>query len=752
MSDAYERFVRALEAKGCRHGRQLRCPAHQDDSPSLSLAEGDDGRVLVTCHAGCETEDIVAALGLRLVDLFNNDRGSQMSTPVATYDYRDEQGALLYQVCRFPSKRFGVRQPAEKGEWKWNVEDVRRVLYKLPELLTQPEAQVFVVEGEKDADRLCALDLVATTNPMGAGKWRDEYSTCLRNRDVVILPDNDTPGHQHADDVARSLTGIASSIKILELPGLLEKGDVSDWLMTHSKQELLTLVADAPVYVGEQGALHGTRGEDESHKGGGGRQSLAKQLIPIVIDLGVELFHDQRGDTFAAVPIGRGRRIVSLRSRALSDWLSQVCWKQLARALGSEQRASVCNTLSGIAAYDGPLHELHVRCADYEGAFWMDLDGQRAVRVEPGKWEIVEQPPIMFRWFPHQRPLPDPVPGGDPALVLSFVNLRDDGDRVLFLVYSVVGCVPSIPIAVLVLHGIQGCTKTTMLKIIKALLDPSAVAVRGGVHDQSEFALAAFHNRVLFFDNLTSVPDWLSDALCRAATGEGWSKRTLYTDDDATVLEYRGLVGLAGINLVAERADLLDRSLIMELAPISPNERREERELWDQFEIARPQIFGGLLDALSRAMQVEPGIMLRSKPRMADFARWGAAAAVGLHLNPGDFLRAYARNVERQNEAAVVESPVAQAVLAFMAGRDRWQGTPASLYEKLDVLAAGASVDTRSKRWPRSASWLSRRLREVEPNLLAMGIEVEIAAGRTAGSREITVTALPSSGANAVTV
>jgi hypothetical protein len=218
----------------------------------------------------------------------------------------------------------------------------------------------------------------------------------------------------------------------------------------------------------------------------------------------------------------------------------------------------------------------------------------------------------------------------------------------------------------------------------------------------------------------------------------------LYTDEDSTVLEYRGLVGLSGINLVADRADLLDRSIIMELAPLAPDQRREERELWREFEVARPQIFGGMLDALARAMQVEPGIRLRSQPRMADFARWGAAAAVGLRRSPKEFLDAYMCNVGRQNEAAVGASPVAQAVLALMERQESWTGSPADLYDCLAEIAETASIDTRSKRWPKSASWLSRRLKEVQPNLLALGVKVQVEAGRTAGSREITMTAMTS--------
>ena len=263
------------------------------------------------------------------------------------------------------------------------------------------------------------------------------------------------------------------------------------------------------------------------------------------------------------------------------------------------------------------------------------------------------------------------------------------------------------------------------------------MTVHGGVRDLAEFAQAAFQNRVLFFDNFTSLPQWLSDALCRTVTGEGYSKRTLYTDEDTTVFEYMRAIGLSGINLVASRADLLDRSIILALDPIPPERRREERDFWAEFDAALPKILGGLFDALAKAMRIAPDLQLTRLPRMADFARWGAAAAVALGRRPKEFLNAYGQNIGRQNEAAIDSSPVAQAVLALMQDRAEWQGTPSELLAVLESLAQENGLDTRAKNWPKSSTWVWRRLREVQPNLLAMGIVVS--EERTAGRRTITL-------------
>jgi hypothetical protein len=208
------------------------CPAHEDRKASLSVSVTGDGRVLLKCHAGCNTKSVVEALGLTLADLFPpTDTPTKRGTVVKTYDYRDEAGDLLFQTVRYDPKDFLQRQPDGKGGWRWNLRGVRRVLYNLPQIVTEPpDHPIFIVEGEKDADRLAEENILATTNPMGAGKWRDEYSQALAGRHVVILPDNDEPGVAHAGQVLQSLRGVAASVKVVPLPDLPPKGDVSDWL------------------------------------------------------------------------------------------------------------------------------------------------------------------------------------------------------------------------------------------------------------------------------------------------------------------------------------------------------------------------------------------------------------------------------------------------------------------------------------------------------------------------------------------
>jgi 5S rRNA maturation endonuclease (ribonuclease M5) len=223
-----------------RSGKEwvAQCPAHPDKNPSLSIREAD-GRILLHCHAGCSVESICEAVGIETSDLFLQQ--CPASRMIAEYCYTDERGNLLYVVERREPKDFRQRRPDGRGGWIWNLNGTRRVLYRLPEVLKAKS--VLVCEGEKDCETARTLRLVATCNPGGAGKWRDEYSEPLRGKRIAIITDADEPGREHAEQVASSLSGKAESVKTLELA---KAKDLSEWVEKGGTREtLLELIRNA---------------------------------------------------------------------------------------------------------------------------------------------------------------------------------------------------------------------------------------------------------------------------------------------------------------------------------------------------------------------------------------------------------------------------------------------------------------------------------------------------------------------------
>lgn len=182
-------------------GWQARCPSHDDARASLSIAEVS-GKTLMRCHAGCATVEIVAAMGLKMRDLFPDE--AEERKLVATYDYTDENGELLYQIVRYSPKSFSARRPDGDGGWVYSTAGVKLVPYRLPMILGNQ--RVLITEGEKDADTGCRdLRLPSTTNPFGAGKWLEEFSTYFVGKTVVLCPDKDDAGKEHMESVACSL-------------------------------------------------------------------------------------------------------------------------------------------------------------------------------------------------------------------------------------------------------------------------------------------------------------------------------------------------------------------------------------------------------------------------------------------------------------------------------------------------------------------------------------------------------------------
>jgi hypothetical protein len=229
---------------------QARCPAHEDRHPSLSIGTGNDGRVLLKCHAGCTVKDILAAIGLTERDLFIDSGPKAPATVTATYDYCDADGVLLYQVVRFSDKTFKQRRPDSKGHWINNIKGVPRILYRLPDVMAaDPDTWIFVVEGEKDVDNLARIGLVATTNSGGAGKWKHlSDESAIYNHRVVVIPDKDKAGYDHAQEVCGCLSGKVKELRYLQLPG--QGKDASDWIeAAGTKEELLKLVEAAPSWT-----------------------------------------------------------------------------------------------------------------------------------------------------------------------------------------------------------------------------------------------------------------------------------------------------------------------------------------------------------------------------------------------------------------------------------------------------------------------------------------------------------------------
>ncbi len=254
MLEEFSAKLQGLKWSGDR-SFTAKCPAHDDGRNSLSASQAD-GKLLVKCHAGCETRAVLEATGLQMSDLFTEvpKKRDGAKKIVNTYDYVNAEGILQYQVLRYEPKDFRQRRPDpdKPGRWIWNLKGVDRILYNLPSVREGAKLgeYIFLTEGEKDADALIKRKLRATTNAGGAAKWSKSYTKELNNSTVIILPDNDEAGEKHAKTVAAELDDCV----ILRLPGLPPKGDVSDWFAAGGTREALITLVHAALKEREEAA------------------------------------------------------------------------------------------------------------------------------------------------------------------------------------------------------------------------------------------------------------------------------------------------------------------------------------------------------------------------------------------------------------------------------------------------------------------------------------------------------------------
>ncbi|WP_233227949.1 ATP-binding protein [Streptomyces sp. BSE7-9] len=285
--------------------------------------------------------------------------------------------------------------------------------------------------------------------------------------------------------------------------------------------------------------------------------------------------------------------------------------------------ADAMTVLEGIAEDNDPVPvNLRVGRAP-DGAIVVDLgsaDG-RAVVVSGLGWQVVERSPVLFRRSGAMAPMPEPVLDGDGLAKLHALLNMDESAFHQLVAWLVAAWIPDIPHPAVVCKGEQGTGKSKAAQMFINLIDPSPAAKRSQPRDEKAWSRQAFSSWALCLDNVSTIPPWLSDTLCKAVTGDGVVDRALYTDDDVVVLTFKRVLAMTTIDAGALAGDLAERVLLLDLQLIDSRRRRSEEELDATFEAVRPAVLGALFDVLACALAVLPSVRLEAMPRMADFAR-----------------------------------------------------------------------------------------------------------------------------------
>lgn len=421
-----------------------------------------------------------------------------------------------------------------------------------------------------------------------------------------------------------------------------------------------------------------------------------------------------------AVPLEGPQVALTLRGEnGLRTRLARAFFDHYEAAAGASAIADAMTVLEG-QAVDTEPEPVALRVARHDDALVLDLgtpDG-RAVVIDGDGWQIVDTSPVLFRRTRLTSPLPTPVRNGGADgfdRLRDLLNVSEPGFRHL-VAWLVAGLFPAIPHPILSLSGEQGTAKSTTGRMLVSLIDPSPAPLRTAPKDARAWTVQAAASWTVMLDNVSTIPAWFSDTLCKAVTGDGMVDRALYTDDDVNVLTFQRVIGMTTIDAGAMRGDLAERLLMVELDPIPPHKRRTDEQVKAAYEAAAPAILGAILDLTSKVLAALPGIEVAELPRLADFAKILAAID---QVNGWTTLADFTELAKEITEAVIEADPFADAVRAMICDKREWSGTAARLLELLPP------TEGAGKSWPRTARGVSGHLRRVAPALRKQGVDID---------------------------
>ena len=470
--------------------------------------------------------------------------------------------------------------------------------------------------------------------------------------------------------------------------------------------------------------------EDEQSGKAQQKKEKAADILIRLSEGSDELFHAPDGTGYAIIPVGDHLETWPVRSKGFKRWLAREFFNETASAPNSDAIQSALNVIEARAHFDGKQRAVCVRVGASDGRLYLDLADMRwrAVEISSSGWRIIDRPPVIFRRAAGMLPLPEPVAGGSIEDLRAFLNVRRDKeadskadkDFVLTVSFILAALRDRGPYPVLCLAGEHGSAKSTLTAVLRKLIDPNSAPLRALPREDRDLFIAASNAHLLAFDNISTLPGWISDTLCRLATGGGFATRQLYSDQDEQLFDAMRPVVLNGIEDIVGRPDLADRSIFLSLENIAEDKRKPELAFWADFERAHPRILGALLDGVAHGLKKLPSTRLNATPRMADFALW-ATACETMFWEAGTFAGAYRDNRAEAVVTVIEAALVATAVQSFMASRTQWKGTSADL---LGALKMAVGDQTKLKEWPTTPRSLSGRLRRVAATLRKVGIEV----------------------------
>lgn len=445
----------------------------------------------------------------------------------------------------------------------------------------------------------------------------------------------------------------------------------------------------------------------------------------------LDLWHSSKLEPFATVHVNGHRENWPIYSERFKGFLRYNALQGNGPLLGKSEIEKICDTLAAHAIYGAPRHDVWTRIGEKDGRIYVDLGRSdwRCVEIAPADlesdgphWNIRPEAPIKFVRRPAMLEMPEPVPGGDIDELRAFLNVETETDFQLAAGWIVACYRAKGPYPVCVIKGTQGSGKSNMLRLLGRMIDPTQAPERNLPKEERELFVSAQGSHLLTFDNLSAVPAAMADALCRVATGGGYSTRALHTNDDEHIMQACKPILLNGIPDLTRRGDLADRSIVITARRLTPDRRRPEEEFWRDFANREPLILGAMFDAIAYALRAYPDIPAPAV-RMSDAARFMSAAGEAFGWDRGTFAKLLTANRLQAIDTVLESDPFAQVLLGLLETEPEWRGSSGELLSKLTDRAPDKL--RRASFWPTTPSGAAAALDRIKDALEAKGYGYE---------------------------
>jgi hypothetical protein len=471
-------------------------------------------------------------------------------------------------------------------------------------------------------------------------------------------------------------------------------------------------------------------------------QSQIQTLLGLIHANVVELFHTADQRCFASVRIKDGTETFPVKSQVMADWIRAMGWRTHRMTIREESVNALLDTLSAEAQFDGKLRDVFLRTARQGDSVFIDTcrPSGDIIQVDPDGWIVIRgnECPIRFIRSEGMLPLPIPIRGGSITDLRPFVY-GSLSDFQLLVGWCLAAMAGTGQYPLLGLFGEAGSAKTFLTRLVRCMLDPCDVPFQGKPSNSRDLYIRASHSHCLALNNLSEIPQWLSDDLCGIALGSGFATRELNTDRGEIRIQTTNPIVINGIPNLFKAADLADRGFPIVLERLPNAVRIPERSLWDKWDQVHPRVFGAMLDLVAGGIRLSRGRTLPIYPRLADVAVFLDAAEEALMAGQGvfslstaewgpeswrrgDWLAALLRSQRDTAAFQVQDHPVTEALVAYLKKHgNQFTGTATELLAGLNTIPA---IGTRGG-WPKRANALSAWFRTNGPALRAIGIDIQ---------------------------